>query len=87
MNYLNLGFFFFFFPSTVLALKNSRGSDGGLTLDELSEVEGLMSMGKPLPKSSGFLALSEVSTSPYRYNFGEYFKGIHKMILYLLKLR
>lgn len=56
-------------------------------MDELSEVEGLMSMGKPLPKSSGFLALSEVSTSPYRYNFGEYFRGIHKMILYLLKLR
>lgn len=41
-------------------------------MDELTEVEGLMSMGKPLPKSSGFLALGEVSTSPYRYNFGEY---------------
>nr|XP_011437583.2 Fanconi anemia group M protein [Crassostrea gigas] len=42
-------------------LKNSRGSDGGLTLDELTEVEGLMSMGKPLPKASGFLALGEGS--------------------------
>lgn len=58
-------------------------------MDELTEVEGLMSMGKPLPKSSGFLALGEVSTSPYKYmyNFGEYFRGIHQRNLYLLKLR
>lgn len=58
-------YFTFFFSPTVLALKNSRGSDGGLTLDEFTEVEGLMSMGKPLPKPSGFLALGEVSTSQF----------------------
>lgn len=72
---LSLDFFFeavgyvdlkyFAFSPTVLALKNSRGSDGGLTLDELTEVEGLMSMGKPLPKPSGIMALGEVSTSQF----------------------
>lgn len=60
VGYVDLNYFTFF-STTVSALKNSRGSDGGLTLDELTEVEGLMSMGKPLPKPSGFLALGEVS--------------------------
>lgn len=42
-------------------MKNSRGFDGGLILDELIEVEGLMFMGKFLLKFLGFLVLGEVS--------------------------
>lgn len=60
VGYVDLNYFTFF-STIVSALKTSRGSDGGLTLDELTEVEGLMSMGKPLPKPSGFMALGEVS--------------------------